>query len=426
MTSTLIKGGTVITAKGSVRADILKVDGVITKIGVVVDTADELINAVGHVVFPGLIDCHVHFREPGFEHKATMKSEAASARAGGVTCVCDMPNTDPPTTTIIALSDKIRRAREVTDCDIRFFFGVTSGIHLATLKDLWTSNSEELQQFKKYCCGVKLFLDHSTGNQKIEEDLLDEVFLACAECHIPIIAHCEDPQMNADALAANSETDVSAHSAIRTSKSEATAIKKAIALVKIHGTAFHVAHLSSKRGLDLIVAAKKEGLPVTCEVAPHHLLLSELDYKTLGTLCKMNPPVRTVADNEALWQALEDGTIDCVATDHAPHTLAEKKEWEMHPGMSALDAPSGVPGVETALPILLYRLQPERIHALMFHNPNRIFGLGKEDLVVGSHADIVIVDPLVKREIHAADLHSKCGWTPFEGREVRGQVVRVV
>lgn len=420
MTSTLIKGGTVITASGSVRADILKVDGMITKIGVIEDTADEIINVGGHIVFPGLIDCHVHFREPGFEHKATMKSEAASARAGGVTCVCDMPNTDPPTTTIIALSDKVRRAEDITDCDIRFFFGVTSGMHLATLQDLWTSNSEELQHFKKYCCGVKLFLDHSTGNQKIEEELLDEVFAACAKCDIPIVAHCEDPQINADAMAANTETDVSAHSVNRPSKSEATAIKKAIALVKIHGAAFHVAHLSSKRGLDLVAAAKKEGLPVTCEVAPHHLLLSTLDYKTLGTLCKMNPPVRAVADNEALWEALEDGTIDCVATDHAPHTLAEKKEG------NPLDAPSGVPGVETALPILLTRLQPERIHALMFQNPNRIFGLGKEDLVVGSHADMVIVNPLVKREIHAKDLHSKCDWTPFEGKEVRGEVVRVV
>lgn len=420
MTSILIKGGTVITAGQSVRADILQVDGVITKVGVVEETADEVIHAVGHLVFPGLIDCHVHFREPGYEHKATMKSEAASARAGGVTCVCDMPNTDPPTTTITALSDKVRRAQEVTDCDIRFFFGVTSGIHLATLKDLWTSNSAELQRFKKYCCGVKLFLDHSTGDQKIEEDLIDEVFLACAECKIPIIAHCEDPQINSDAKAANQINEVSAHSTIRPSKSEAIAIKKAVALVRKYGTQFHVAHLSSKRGLEEVVKAKEEGLPVTCEVAPHHLLLSTLDYKALGTLCKMNPPVRGVADNEALWQAVEDGTVDCIATDHAPHTLAEKQEG------NPLDAPSGVPGVETALPILLYRLKPERIYQLMFENPNRIFNLGKEDLVMGSKASIVIVDPTIKKEIHAADLHSKCDWTPFEGREVRGEVVRVV
>ncbi|MDA0376643.1 MAG: dihydroorotase family protein [bacterium] len=420
MTSILIKGGTVITAGQSMRADILQVDGVITKVGVVEEVADEIIHGVGYLVFPGLIDCHVHFREPGYEHKATMKSEAASARAGGVTCVCDMPNTKPPTTTITALSDKVRRAQEVTDCDIRFFFGVTSGIHLVTLKDLWTSNSEELQHFKKYCCGVKLYLDHSTGDQKIEEDLIDEVFLACAECKIPIIAHCEDPQINSDAKAANQINDVSAHSANRPSKSEAIAIKKAVALVRKYGTQFHVAHLSSKRGLEEVVKAKEEGLPVTCEVAPHHLLLSTLDYKTLGTLCKMNPPVRSVADNEALWQALEDGTVDCIATDHAPHTLAEKQEG------NPLDAPSGVPGVETALPILLNRLKPERIYELMFANPNRIFNLGKEDLVIGSKANIVIVDPTIKKKIHAVDLHSKCDWTPFEGREVRGEVVRVL
>ena len=420
MTSTLIKGGSIVTATGLVRADILKVDGVITKVGVVEDTADEIINAVGHLIFPGLIDCHVHFREPGFEHKATMKSESVSARAGGVTCVCDMPNTNPPTVTVAALSDCIRRAKNITDCDIRFFFGVTSGIHLATLKDLWTSNSEELQSFKKRCCGVKLYLDHSTGNQKIEEDLIEEVFAACAECNIPIIAHCEDPEINRLAKAASMSEDIAEHSVMRPVKSEAKSIQKAIALVKKYNTAFHVAHLTSKRGLEFVTKAKAEGLPVTCEVAPHHLLLSTNDYKELGTLCKMNPPVRGVADNEALWQALEEGAVDCVASDHAPHTLAEKQEGR------PLDAPSGVPGVETSLPILLNRLKPERIYKLMFENPNRIFGLGKEDIVEGSKADIVIGDATVKKEIHAADLHGMCRWTPFEGREVRGEVTRVV
>ena len=420
MTSILIKGGSIITENGPVRADILKVDGVITKVGVVEDTADEVIQALGYIIFPGLIDCHVHFREPGYEHKATMKSEAASARAGGVTCVCDMPNTDPPTVTISALSDKVRRASEVTDCDIRFFFGVTSAIHLATLKDLWVSTSDELIALKAYCCGVKLYFDHSTGDQKIEEELIETVFEACAELNIPIIAHCEDPQVNTEAAKANIDEDVAAHSIIRPTKSEAKSIKKALALVAQFGTAFHVAHLSSKRGLEFVAKAKEEGLPVTCEVAPHHLVLSILDYKKLGTLCKMNPPVRSVSDNEALWQGIEDGTIDCVATDHAPHTLEEKQAGK------PLDAPSGVPGVETALSILLTRLQPETIHKLMFENPNRIFDLGKQGLVVGSDADIVIVDPTVKRQIHAADLHSKCDWTPFEGKEVRGEVIRVV
>ncbi len=420
MSSILIKGGTVISATGSARADVLKEDGVITKIGVIEDTADEVIQASGYIIFPGLIDCHVHFREPGYEHKATMKSEAASARAGGVTCVCEMPNTDPPTVTISALSDKVSRAEEVTDCDIRFFFGVTSAIHLVTLKDFWVSNSAELQHLRARCCGVKLYLDHSTGDQKIEEELLDDVFAACAEFKIPIIAHCEDPQTNADAAKANIDEDVSAHSVMRPTKSEAKAIKKALELVKQYGCAFHVAHLSSKRGLELVEQAKKDGLPVTCEVAPHHLVLSTLDYDRLGTLCKMNPPVRSAADNEALWQGIESGVVDCVATDHAPHTLEEKQT------RKPLDAPSGVPGVETALPILLTRLQPDQIYTLMFTNPNRIFGLGRQDLVVGSNADIVIVDPAIKKEIHAADLHSKCDWTPFEGKEVRGEVLRVV
>lgn len=420
MTSTLIKGGTIITADGATKADILKVDGVITKIGSIDESADETIDARGHTVFPGLIDCHVHFREPGFEHKATMKTEAASARAGGVTCVCEMPNTDPPTVTISAFSDKVRRAAEVTDCDIRFFFGVTTAQHLATLRDLWTGTAEELQRLKPHCSGVKLFLDHSTGDQKIEAELLDDVFAVCGQLQIPIIAHCEDPQLNATAKKANTKTDVAQHSVVRPAQSEVKAITNAIALAEKHNAALHVAHLSTKRGLEIITQAKEDGLPITCEVAPHHLLFTTFDYKHLGTLCKMNPPVRQTEDNEALWHGIEEGLIDCVATDHAPHTLEEKQT------DPPLDAPSGVPGVETALPILMRRLQPDQIYRLMFTNPNRIFGLGRPDLTEGSSAEIVIVDPTAVWELHAKDLHSKCDWTPYEGREVRGKVVRVL
>lgn len=426
MSSILLKGGTIIGPKGRTRADILQVDGVITKIGEIEEPADTVTDASSYLIFPGLIDCHVHFREPGFEHKATIATESASARAGGITCVCEMPNTNPPTVTISALGDKIQRAALTQDCDVRFFFGVTKEPHLMALKELWTSQSGELQTLKKGCSGVKLFLDHSTGNQMVDAELAEEVFAACGELGIPLVAHCEDPKQNTMAKEANHETGVEAHSKIRPARSEAASIAYAIDLARKHGAQFHVAHLSTAQGLEHVKAAKAEGLPITCEVAPHHLIFSERDYEKLGTLVKMNPPVRTLEDNEALWRGIEQGDVDCIATDHAPHTPEEKSAWEGDDSLTALDAPSGVPGVETTLPLVLKRLKPEDIYRTMYTNPNRIYSLGKEDIAEGSGADIVLFDPTHQWTITAKELHSKCGWTPYEGMQVKGKVVDVL
>ncbi|MBI3618560.1 dihydroorotase family protein, partial [Candidatus Peregrinibacteria bacterium] len=312
----------------------------------------ELIDASSLLLFPRLIDCHVHFREPGYPQKATMKSEAAAARVGGIGTVCDMPNTDPSTVTIAALADKVRRANEVTACDIRFFFGVTKSEHLLALRELWTGTSAEMKRLKSRCCGVKIYFDHSTGDQGVELDLFDEIFHICRELSIPLVGHCEDATLNAKAKAKHSpdgKGPAGLHSLIRPPQSEARAIEHALTLVRKHGTAFHVAHLSTKEGLELVRQAKREGLPVTCEVAPHHLFLSTYDYDNhsfLGTLAKMNPPLRTMDHSKAVWEGIADRTIDCIASDHAPHALEEKNEGR------PLDAPSGVPGVETLLPLL--------------------------------------------------------------------------
>ena len=370
-----------------------------------------------YITFPGLIDCHVHFREPGFEHKATMASEAKAARAGGVTTVCEMPNTNPATTSIAALTDKVDRAARIKDCDIYFYFGATEHEHLEQLKLLWTDPAHAL--VKARCSGLKLYFDHSTGNQKANTDVLDAAFALCNELDIQIIAHCEDPEINASAAKQVPGTDVGLHSLQRPVASEVQAITDAISLVRKHGTAFHVAHLSTGAGLDVVRAAKQEGLPVTCEVAPHHLFLNVTDYDRLGTLAKMNPPLRTQEESAALWQGVADGSVDCIATDHAPHTLEEKQTGE------PLQAPSGVPGVETMLPLLLTAAHQgmityERITELCFTNPNRIFRLGKTET---EHQ--VIVDPEAQWTISAQQLHSKCGWTPYEGTNVIGRVVEV-
>ncbi|TSC59123.1 MAG: dihydroorotase [Candidatus Peregrinibacteria bacterium Greene0416_19] len=378
--------------------------------------------------FPRLIDCHVHFREPGLEQKGTMRSEAAAAKAGGVGIVCEMPNTDPPTVTIAALADKVRRAAEVDDCGIRFFFGVTDSVHLRAIEELWTGTSADMRRLKARCPGVKIYLDHSTGNQKVNAGLLDDVFQTCGRHGIPVVAHCEDAEMNARLQAENARADVGAHSFIRPPESEAKAIGHAITFAKKHGSRLHIAHLSTRDGVELVRRAKADGLPVTCEVAPHHVFLTTDDYAALGTFAKMNPPLRTRDHVEALWAGIADGTVDCIATDHAPHTIEEKRS------SNPLDAPSGVPGVETMLPLLLTvalggwphpasarpaacALTMNDIVRLCFTHPNHIFSLGASD------EEVLAVDPDAEWTIRGKDLHSKCQWTPYEGWNVKGKIV---
>ncbi len=443
MKKTLISGGSVVTSKGSSIVDVLiDVTGTIVEMrhGIEVHKDVEKIDAKEKILLPLLIDCHVHFREPGLEHKATMETEGLSALAGGVGTVCEMPNTIPPTVTVAALADKVRRSEAVDGLTMKFFFGVTEAIHLAALRELWTGSSLELRRLRHHCAGVKLYLDHSTGDQKVDGGIVPEIFKTCAELKIPLVAHCEDSNMNAEAglLFGKEHGDVSLHSSMRPAKSEGKAIEEAIALVRTYKTPFHVAHLSTKLGVDLVRKAKAEKLPVTCEVAPHHLFLTTDDYATLGTQAKMNPPLRSLSDRDALWQGIADGTIDCIATDHAPHTLEEKMSGE------PLRAPSGVPGVETMLPLLLTvasgawphprggrahatgQLTHEDILRLCFTNPNRMFSLGQEEICVGSKARICLIDPQKNWTIEGKNLHSKCAWTPYEGWRVTGKVERTL
>jgi dihydroorotase len=377
---------------------------------------------------PGLIDCHVHFREPGYEHKADMESESLAAYEGGVRTVCEMPNTNPPTTSVEAFRDKVRRASRIENVDIRFFFGITEISHLEGLRTVWDD-----VVLRSKCSGVKLYFDHSTGNQGANADVIEEAFKVCAELDVPVVAHCEDAGMNAEAKRIVNEdiggSSVALHSLHRPPESEALAIEHAIKLARQFGTQLHVAHLSTLQGIDLVKGAKTEKLKVTCEVAPHHLFLSTEDYATLGALGKMNPPLREEAHCKALWQGITDKTVDCISTDHAPHTLEEKQNPD------PLAAPSGVPGTETMLPLLLTvalggwphphqkrlieNFTIEDIIRLCFTNPNRIFRLGADK------SPRLEIDPEAKRTIHAAELHSKCGWTPYEGWQVLGKVIPV-
>ncbi|HLC76375.1 MAG TPA: dihydroorotase family protein [Candidatus Peribacterales bacterium] len=433
MSTLLIKNGMLVTDAGEKSSDVLIRDGIIEALAPKLsDAANECVDAGNLLLFPGLIDCHVHFREPGYEDAEDMETGAAAARSGGVTTVCDMPNTNPPTSTRAALDDKLRRAEKIRECNIRFFFNVSS---INDLAELAASD-------RKHMVGVKLYFDHSTGNLGADEEAINGAFQFCSERNITIVVHAEDAATNEAARKLNTQSDIAAHSAMRPPESEMEAVDEAIMLAKKYGTALHIAHLSTRFGLNLVRQAKADRLPVTCEVAPHHLFLTVEDYKTLGTFGKMNPPLRTRDHAEALWEGIGDRTVDCIATDHAPHTLA-RKNCE-HP----LEAPSGVPGVETMLPLLLScmesgpedgegnlrpmggtpetDIQPQDILRLCFTNPNRIFHLGKPGIVVGKPADIALVNPGQSWKIHGKALHSKCGWTPYEGWRVIGKVIRVI
>jgi len=448
MSSLLIKNGMIVTDAGEKSSDILIRDGVVESLAPELSVeADEIIDAENHLLFPGLIDCHVHFREPGYEEAEDMESGAESARSGGVTTACDMPNTKPATSTRAALEDKRHRAMRVKNFDLRFFFNV--------------SKTEDLRELEKIdpkdIAGVKLYFDHSTGNLGADAEAIEGAFKLCGERNIPVVVHAENAAVNEAARKKNTQSDIAAHSLNRPPESEMEATDEAIALAKKHGAALHIAHVSTRGALNLIRDAKADRLPVTCEVAPHHLFLTIDDYNHLGTKGKMNPPLRTRDHVEALWEGIGDRTVDVISTDHAPHTLEAKlvspRVAPSPAGVGrgayrgALDAPSGVPGVETMLPLLLScmeggpedakgeirpigstpetDIQPQDILRLCFTMPNRIFHLGKAGIAVGKPADLILVNPSQSWKIHGKDLKSKCGWTPFEGWEVMGKVVRV-
>lgn len=378
------------------------------------------------MLVPAIVDCHVHFREPGLTQKGDLLTESLAARAGGVSVVCEMPNTIPPTQTIDALRDKINRSLRCKNvCDVRFFFGATQQCHLDELKELWTNSA--LLPLKTRCCGLKLYLDNSTGDLKSEDSVTRSAFKLCSELGITLVAHCEDTETNNRCCDHVPYSDPSSHSQRRPPISEETSVKFAIGLAREYKTKLHVAHLSTEGGLTAVRAAKSEGLPVTCEVTPHHLFLTTEDYPKSGSHIKVNPPMRDLTNRNALWVGLCDGSIDCVGTDHAPHTAEEK---------CAENPPSGIPGVELAVSLMLsscsghwphptacappgWPLKEISNHAdcltkWMHSNPNKIFGLGLDP----TPTTALSLDKIVV--VRGADLSSKVKWTPYEGWVLKG------
>ena len=374
---------------------------------------DQTMDVAGCLVLPGVIDSHVHFREPGLTDKATIDSESRAAAAGGVTSFFDMPNTVPQTTTLETLDEKFRIAARSSHVNYSFFFGATN---------------DNAGLFSQLDChripGIKLFMGSSTGNMLVDrEEALDRIF---STARLPIMAHCEDTaiinQNMQTALEGSDDPDVSLHPFIRSEEACLASTRKAIGLARRHHARLHVAHVSTAEELELLSLPQtpSEGL-ITAEVCVGYLLFSALDYQRLGSRIKVNPAIKSPVDQFMLRQALNDGRITTIATDHAPHLLAQKQG-------GCAKAARGMPMVQFSLVSMLELVDAgvltiERLVELMAHHPARLFEVRRRGyLRPGYQADIVIVRKGKPWQVTTDIIQSKCRWSPLEGHQFRWQV----
>lgn len=407
MSQLVLKNGHVVLSESVINADVVIENGKIAEISKsgFSGKAKREIDCSGKHILPGCIDVHVHFREPGLTHKEDFSTGSVAALAGGVTTILDMPNTLPPTVTIEALRDKNDLAKEKCKCNFGFHFGVSEH-HFNEIRK--ATREPNVHSFKAY-------VGESTGDMRVPYDLLEHVF---EETPKVITVHAEDHffiKENEEKF--KGSQDPSVHSLIRSEVCAEEAVKHVLHLAKKHDHKVHIAHVST--ALELIVIRKFKNQNVTCEVTPHHLFLNIGEYEKQGNFVKTNPPLRTRSDQEALWAAIDDGTVDIIASDHAPHTFAEKD-------VTYSVAPSGVPGVETMLPLLLNevnrgRLTINKVTDLLAKRPAEIFGFsGKGVIATGMDADFVICDMGLLKVIENDHLKTKCRWSPFNGWELKG------
>ena len=363
------------------------------------------------VALPALIDGHVHFRTPGHEYKEGWLTGASAAIAGGVTTVLDMPNNKPAVIDEISLLNKrelIEKQLEEAEIPLQYglYFGATN------------DNFEEAKKCKDKIVAIKLFMGSSTGDLLVaDRETQAKWFELASELDLPIAVHAEDEEIIINEKSKILNPDVSDHSKLRPREAAIKATKQVIELARQYKTKLYILHLSTKEEVELVKTAKDEGIKVFAEVTPHHLFLNEVDYEQLGTKVQMNPPMRTKSDCDALWQGIEDGVIDTIGTDHAPHTLEEKNK--PYGG-----SPSGIPGIETCLPLLLNtynenKISLEKIVEITSTNPQKLFGLEQ-------NKDWVIVDLDLEKEVKDENLKTKCGWSPFSGRLLKGWPVATV
>ena len=377
--------------------------------------SQEVIDAAGMLLIPGCIDDHVHFREPGLTHKADIASESRAAVAGGVTSYMDMPNTKPLTITAEALEEKFDIAARSSVANYSFFIGATND-NIDTL----------LSIDNKRVAGVKLFLGSSTGNMLVDEsDVLHRLF---RECRTLISVHSEDEAIIRERRAFytgrfGEDLSVFYHPLIRSAEACYVCTERAVELARRYGTRLHVAHISTARELELFWAEPLLDKRITAEACVHHLWFTDNDYASLGTRIKCNPAIKTTADRNALRDAVNNGAIDLIATDHAPHLLSEKQG-------GALTAASVSPYVQFSL-IMMLELVRQGVFSTvtvvekMCHAPAMLYNIDRRGILrPGYYADIVLIDTNTRHTVTKEDVLSKCGWSPLEGTTFHSRVVK--
>ncbi len=399
----ILKGGTIVNHDGVGVRDVAIAHGRIAGLGHFAEAA-EVIDCRGLHILPGVIDSQVHFREPGAEHKEDLESGSRAAVMGGVTGVFEMPNTNPLTVTAEALADKITRATNRMFCDFAFYMGGTR------------ENANDLGALEQLpgCAGVKVFMGSSTGSLLVEDD--EGVAAILKNIRRRAAFHSEDEYRLRARKTEQREDDAASHPVWRDVEAARACTERLLRIARAEGKRIHVLHVSTAEEMPLLAAHKDIA---TVEVIPHHLTLSSDDYARLGTRLQMNPPVREAHHRAAIWAALNSGIVDVLGSDHAPHTVEEKAKPYPH-------SPSGMPGVQTLVPVMLDhvskgRLTIERFVDLTSHGPNRIFGIARKGRIAeGYDADFTIVDLTRTRTITNHNMQSRCGWTPYDGMTVTG------
>ncbi|MFB8341206.1 dihydroorotase [Brucella cytisi] len=402
---TILKGATIVNHDGIGQRDIGIRNGRIAAIGSLsTHTAGEVIDCTGLHLLPGVVDSQVHFREPGLEHKEDLETGSLAAVLGGVTSVFEMPNTKPLTTSAETLEDKIRRGRHRMHCDFAFWVGGTR------------DNAKDVAELERLpgAAGIKVFMGSSTGDLLVEDD--DGVRSILKNTRRRAAFHSEDEFRLKEREGLRVQGDPSSHPVWRDEVAALQCTERLVRIAHDTGARIHVLHISTAEEIDFLKDHKDVA---TCEATPHHLTLSADDYKTLGNLIQMNPPVRDKRHRDGVWKGIGQGIVDVLGSDHAPHTLEEKQK--PYPA-----SPSGMTGVQTLVPIMLDhinagRLTLERFVDLSSHGPNRIFGMARKGrIAVGYDADLTIVDMKRRETITHEQAGSKAGWTPYHGKTVTG------
>ncbi|ABS15334.1 MULTISPECIES: dihydroorotase [Brucella/Ochrobactrum group] len=402
---TILKGATIVNHDGIGQRDVGIRNGRIAAIGSLsTHTAGEVIDCTGLHILPGVVDSQVHFREPGLEHKEDLETGSLAAVLGGVTSVFEMPNTKPLTTSAETLEDKIRRGRHRMHCDFAFWVGGTR------------DNANDVAELERLpgAAGIKVFMGSSTGDLLVEDD--DGVRSILKNTRRRAAFHSEDEFRLKEREGLRVQGDPSSHPVWRDEVAALQCTERLVRIARDTGARIHVLHISTAEEIDFLKDHKDVA---TCEATPHHLTLSADDYKTLGNLIQMNPPVRDKRHRDGVWKGIDQGIVDVLGSDHAPHTLEEKQK--PYPA-----SPSGMTGVQTLVPIMLDhinagRLTLERFVDLSSHGPNRIFGMARKGrIAVGYDADLTIVDMKRRETITHEQAGSKAGWTPYHGKTVTG------